>query len=334
MHLPSNDAVITIAEVDAITDTMPEVCLSTHANTQTTAGYKCTETTKDYEKWKKQTEASIFHFFSGAGPRADDPVPVPSDDEALCSWLKKNPFMVFMNLFAIVPLLLYLIIAPFTYPSDPDSDGNVVNCTWAKIGGSPSMRTTRCRDMPVIILNTVVGLWLPFWFFYMLACWFEDPWVLIYLRELQLRDDSWKIATYINAMHNWDGGTSRKTGLLRLDMYPPPKNEEVKAPEQKPKGALGKLASAIGGALKATQKHKIQRKARMATNAKDQAFFVKRCKQVGGELPPLVFQVSCSHEEGGENDDSRGGRTVTTFCANFPLTWQGSATDNSSFGGG
>jgi hypothetical protein len=161
--------------------------------------------------------------------------------------------MAFMNFQAVVPLLLYLIIAPASYPSDPDSDGNPVNCTWAKIGSSPAERTTRCRDMPVILLNTVIGLWLPFWFFYMVFCCCEDPWLLTYLKELH--NGSSKIATYIHEMHNWDGGTSAKPGLLRLDVYPPLENEEVevKASEQKPKGALGKLASAIGGALKATE---------------------------------------------------------------------------------
>jgi hypothetical protein len=244
--------------------------------------------------------------------------------------------MAFMNFQAIVPLLLYLIIALASYPSDPDSDGNPVNCTWSKAGSSPAERTTRCRDMPVIILNTVIGLWLPFWNIYMLFCCCEDPWLLTYLKELH--NDSSKIATYIHEMHNWDGGTSAKPGLLRLDVYPPLENEEVevKASEQKPKGALGKLASAVGGAWKATQKQKMQRKARMATNAKDQAIFVARCKQVGGECPPLSFLVSCSHEEtvhtGGGSD--QGGhtetKTVTTFSASFPLTWRGSAKDDST----
>jgi hypothetical protein len=296
-------------------------------------GYECTEA---YVEWKPNFHSSRheFHRFFGAGPRAD-PVPVPSDVGGLCAFLKKqhlfSKVVVFMNLLAIVPLLLYLITAPAVYPSDPDSDGNPVNCTWSKIGGSPAERTTRCRDMPVILLNTVVGLWLPFWVLYMLACWCEDPWLLTHLRlfhDDSSYTDSSYIATYIHEMHNWDGGTSAKPGLLRLDVYPPLKNEEVevKASEQKPKGALGKLASAIGGALKATQKHKIQRKARMATNAKDQAFFVKRCKQVGGECPPLSFHVSCSHEET-VNEELV---TVTTFSASFPLTWRGSAKDDSS----
>lgn len=132
------------------------------------------------------------------------------------------------------------------------------------------------------------------------------------------------------------GARVGRRGCFGWICTPPPKNEEVKAPEQKPKGALGKLASAVGGAWKATQKNKIQHKACMATNVKDQAFFDKRCKQVGGECPPLSFQVSCSHEEtvqtGGEGGHTET-KTVTTFSASFPLTWSGSAKDGSSFGG-
>jgi hypothetical protein len=235
--------------------------------------------------------------------------------------------MFLLNVAAVLPLLLYMIIAPAEYPSDPDSAGNPVNCTWAKMGGSPSMRTTRCRDMPVILLNTVIGLWLPFYVFYMLGCCFTKDDILGYLKVVD--DNSSKMATYIHEMHKWDGGTSGKPGLQRLEVYPPKIQGEAQRSQPKPKSALGKVGAAVAAWSK---KGPNQRK----LNEEEQAVFVERCKQVGGELPPLVFQVSCSHEEGapGENDDSRGGRTVTTFCANFPLTWQGSATDNSSFGGG